>query len=195
MDTPLRDAPVMLLALESLVTLSLFAEVILRAVVLGSEYLRSWSNLLDSLAAAASAALLFWAAPRASRRRDFEGQKEDVELSQSLVMARIIVQFCRLLLIAQRAKRSHQASGADRHVLQDGRRGRLGSRPGLRGGAGAPAPGAASRGGLRAVALLARMRLGPAPAALWCFSLPVSSFTCAPHARALDASTRSGSMR
>lgn len=112
MDTPLKDAPGALMVLEALVTISLFAEVLLRAVVLGRDYLRSWANILDSVIAVASASLLFWAAPRASRQLDFETQKEDVEMSQSLVMARIMVQFLRVLLIAQHAQRSsRQAAG------------------------------------------------------------------------------------
>jgi hypothetical protein len=113
LDTPVRDAPGALLALETLVTLSLFTEVVLRAVVLGREYLRSWSNILDGAMALASASLMFWAAPRASKAEDFERQKEDVELSQSLVMARIIVQFGRVLLIAEHTRRSRQAKSAD----------------------------------------------------------------------------------
>lgn len=110
LDTPLRDAPGALLALESAVTLSLFLEVLLRALAVGKEYLQSWSNLLDCAFAVASAVLLFWAAPRASQSQDFETQKQDVELSQSLVMARMVVQFGRVLLIAQHARRSRQAS-------------------------------------------------------------------------------------
>mmetsp|Transcript_47665 Transcript_47665/g.152221 ORF Transcript_47665/g.152221 Transcript_47665/m.152221 type:complete len:216 (-) Transcript_47665:126-773(-) len=113
MDTPLRDAPQALLWLEGLVSMSLFSEVALRAVVLGGVYLRSCSNILDSIVAIASASLMFWAAPRASRTKDFEAQKEDVELSQSLVMARTMVQLGRVLLIANHAHRSSQANSTD----------------------------------------------------------------------------------
>lgn len=113
LDTPLRDAPRMLLVLEGVVSLSLFMEVVLRAVVLGRSYLQSYANILDGLVAVASASLLFWAAPRASASQEYERQKEDVELSQSLVMARTIVQFGRVLLIAEHARRSRQAKSAD----------------------------------------------------------------------------------
>merc|ERR1719167_1735840 len=113
LDTPLRDAPGALLALEGVVSASLLAEVALRAMVLGWAYLRSWSNVLDSAVALASVGLLFLVAPQASRSKDFEAQKQDVELSQSLVMARTIVQFVRLALIASHAKRSRQANAAD----------------------------------------------------------------------------------
>eukprot|EP00811_Abedinium_folium_P000198 NODE_10180_length_1371_cov_3.975080.p1 GENE.NODE_10180_length_1371_cov_3.975080~~NODE_10180_length_1371_cov_3.975080.p1 ORF type:complete len:261 (-),score=103.87 NODE_10180_length_1371_cov_3.975080:441-1223(-) len=113
LDTPLRDAPRTLTTLETVVTLSLFVEVSLRAVVVGREYFQSWSNVADAVIAVASAALMFWAAPRASRAEDFEKQKEDVELSQSLVMARTLMQFVRVLLIAQHARRSRQASASE----------------------------------------------------------------------------------
>merc|ERR1719389_397759 len=102
----------MLLVLEGVVSLSLFLEVMLRAVVLGRDYLRSWPNILDGIVALASGSLLFFAAPRASKAEEFEKQKEDVELSQSLVMARILVQFGRVLLIAEHARRSRQAKSA-----------------------------------------------------------------------------------
>merc|ERR1740130_2438880 len=46
LDTPMRDAPGMLLGLEAIVSISLFTEVGLRAVVFGREYLRSVSNIL-----------------------------------------------------------------------------------------------------------------------------------------------------
>merc|ERR1712241_952022 len=88
-------------------------EVVLRAIVIGKDYLRTWSNILDSGVAAASISLIFWAAPRASKSKDYETQKEDVELSQSLVMARTMVQFGRVLLIANHARRSHQANASD----------------------------------------------------------------------------------
>lgn len=113
MDTPLRDAPFALLFLEGLVTFSLFMEVVLRAIVLGSDYLKSWSNLLDALVAIVSASLMFLAAPRASQTGNFETQKEDVELSQSLIMLRTMVQFGRLLLIAKSVNRSRQAHAGD----------------------------------------------------------------------------------
>lgn len=113
LDTPLRDAPQVLLTLEAVVSLSLFMEVVLRAVVLGRSYMQSYANILDGLVAIASASLLFWAAPRASASQEYERQKEDVELSQSLVMARMLVQFGRVLLIAEHARRSRQAKSAD----------------------------------------------------------------------------------
>jgi len=109
LNTPLRDAPVALLGFEAIVSLSLSMEVTLRAIVLGKEYLRSWSNVMDVAVALASVSLMFWSAPRASRANDFEAQKEDVELSQSLVMLRIIVQFLRVLLITSHARRSRNA--------------------------------------------------------------------------------------
>lgn len=113
LDTPLRDAPGALLVLEGLVSLSLFVEVALRAMVIGKEYLRSWSNILDCGFAVMSASLIFWAAPRASESKDFETQKQDVELSQSLVMIRTMVQFGRVLLIAQHAVRSRRANASE----------------------------------------------------------------------------------
>mmetsp|Transcript_158691 Transcript_158691/g.280299 ORF Transcript_158691/g.280299 Transcript_158691/m.280299 type:complete len:244 (+) Transcript_158691:169-900(+) len=113
LDTPLRDAPRALLILEAVVSLSLLMEVVMRAVVLGRSYLQSYANILDGLVAFASASLLFWAAPRASASQEYERQKEDVELSQSLVMARTLVQFGRVLLIAEHARRSRQAKSAD----------------------------------------------------------------------------------
>eukprot|EP00931_Biecheleriopsis_adriatica_P069055 TRINITY_DN42948_c0_g1_i1.p1 TRINITY_DN42948_c0_g1~~TRINITY_DN42948_c0_g1_i1.p1 ORF type:complete len:243 (+),score=56.59 TRINITY_DN42948_c0_g1_i1:56-730(+) len=109
LDTPLRDAPVALFVVEAIVTLSLVAEVVLRAIVLGHSYMKSWSNIIDCSVALVSAILFFIAAPAASRAKDDERQKEDLELSQSLVMARIIVQFCRVLLIASHARRSRQS--------------------------------------------------------------------------------------
>lgn len=112
-DTPMRDAPGVLLFLEGLVTFSLFTEVLLRAVVLGREYLRSWPNILDAAIALASASLMFFAAPRASKAEEFEKQKEDVELSQSLVMARTLMQFGRVMLIAEHARRSRQSKSSD----------------------------------------------------------------------------------
>mmetsp|Transcript_117023 Transcript_117023/g.331178 ORF Transcript_117023/g.331178 Transcript_117023/m.331178 type:complete len:232 (-) Transcript_117023:156-851(-) len=113
MDTPLRDAPRVLVMLEALVSLSLFLEVVLRAVALGREYVRSCANLVDGAVAAASVFLMFWAAPQAVRAHNFEGEKEDVELSESLVMGRIIFQFVRVLLIAQHARRSKQAKASE----------------------------------------------------------------------------------
>jgi hypothetical protein len=113
LDIPLRDAPGLLLGLEGIVSISLFTEVVLRAVVLGREYLQSVANILDAIVAIASASLMFWAAPRASKAEEFEKQKEDVKLSQSLVMARTLVQFGRVLLIAQHARRSRQAKSSD----------------------------------------------------------------------------------
>lgn len=113
LDTPMRDSPGALLWLEGVVTMSLFTEVILRAVVLGRDYLQSWSNIFDGGFAILSAGLMFWAAPRAARAEDFEKQKENVELGQSLVMARTLVQFGRLVLIAQHANRSRQAKSSD----------------------------------------------------------------------------------
>merc|ERR1719213_87954 len=88
-------------------------EVVLRAIVLGREYLSSVSNILDGIVAIASASLLFVAAPRASKAEEFEKQKEDVQLSQSLVMARTIVQFGRVIMIAEHARRSRQAKSSD----------------------------------------------------------------------------------
>ncbi|CAE7949841.1 unnamed protein product, partial [Symbiodinium sp. KB8] len=61
MDSPLRDAPRVLLFLEGLVTASLVLEVALRAVVLGASYLKSWSNAVDCLVAVLSAGLFFCA--------------------------------------------------------------------------------------------------------------------------------------
>jgi len=113
LDTPLRDSPAMFSVLEGVVTMSLFTEVLLRLVVLGRDYLNSWSNVLDLVVALASGSLFFWAAPRASKAEDFERQKEDVELSQSLVMARTLVQFGRVLLIAEHARRSRQSKHSD----------------------------------------------------------------------------------
>mmetsp|Transcript_110763 Transcript_110763/g.196226 ORF Transcript_110763/g.196226 Transcript_110763/m.196226 type:complete len:231 (+) Transcript_110763:55-747(+) len=98
LDTPLRDSPTILLALEATITLSLVLEVGLRAAVLGYDYLRSWSNMLDTFIAAASVIMYFGAQ-----------QMQDVELSQSLVMLRIIVQFGRILVIAEHAQRLRKA--------------------------------------------------------------------------------------
>ncbi|CAE8637925.1 unnamed protein product, partial [Polarella glacialis] len=109
LDTPLRDAPGSLLFIEGLITMSLVVEVALRAIVIGQGYLRSYSNVFDSFLAVLSASLFFYAAPNASRAKDDERQKEDVELSQSLVMARIILQFVRVMLIASHARRSRQS--------------------------------------------------------------------------------------
>ena len=78
LDTPLREAPRLLLLLEALVTASLMLEVALRAFVQGRGYLKSWWNLLDLAMAVSSGGLFFLAAPRAAA----EAQKEDVELSQ-----------------------------------------------------------------------------------------------------------------
>lgn len=113
LDTPLRDAPLMLLVLEGVVSVSLFTEVVLRAIVLGREYLESLPNILDACVAVASFSLMFVAAPRASSAKQYEAQKEDVELSQSLVMVRTVVQFVRVLTIANHAHRSSQAKSAD----------------------------------------------------------------------------------
>jgi len=113
LDTPMRDSPAILLWLEGIVSISLFTEVALRAVVLGREYLRSWANVLDAVVALASGFMMFYAAPRAAKTEEFEKQKEDVELGQSLVMARTLVQFGRVLLIAEHARRSRQAKGSD----------------------------------------------------------------------------------
>merc|ERR1719436_2075765 len=96
-----------------LVSFSLIMEVVLRAVVIGREYFNSWSNVLDSGVAIASFSLMFLAAPRASKAKDDEREKEDVELSQSLVMARMIVEFGRVLLIAGHVRRSRQANASD----------------------------------------------------------------------------------
>lgn len=112
MDTPLKDAPGSLLFLECLVSLSMLMEVLLRAIALGSEYFHSGTNILDTFVAAASVFLMFWAAPHASKAHDYEVQKEDVELSQSLVMARIMFQFIRVMLIANHARRSRQAKSS-----------------------------------------------------------------------------------
>eukprot|EP00439_Symbiodinium_sp_Y106_P025212 s79_g3.t1 len=109
MDSPLRDAPRVLLFLEGLVTASLVLEVALRAVVLGASYLKSWSNAVDCIVAVLSAGLFFFAAPSA---RGDEAQKEDIELSQSLVMARVILQFGRVLVIASHARRARQEQSA-----------------------------------------------------------------------------------
>jgi len=113
LDIPLRDSPRLLTGLEAIISLSLCAEVALRATVLGKDYIRSWPNVLDAVVALASASLLFWAAPRASQEGHLEKQKEDVELSQSLVMARTLVQFGRILVIAQHTQRSRQANAGD----------------------------------------------------------------------------------
>lgn len=122
LDTSLKEAPGALLALEGLVSVSLFLEVGLRALVLGWQYLRTWPNVLDTLFAVASFLLMFVAAPRASKSSQFDRQKEDVELSQSLVMVRTMVQFGRVLLIAQHARRSNQARSAEdisfSHLIQ-----------------------------------------------------------------------------
>ena len=102
LDTPLREAPRALVFLEGFVTASLVVEVVLRAIVQGRSYLKSWWNVLDCSVAFVSGGLFFFAAPRAMG----EAQKEDVELSQSLVMARVIFQFARVLLIASYARRA-----------------------------------------------------------------------------------------
>lgn len=102
LDTPLREAPRALVFLEGFVTASLVVEVALRAIVQGENYLKSWWNAIDCSVAFVSSGLFFFAAPRASD----EAQKEDVELSQSLVMARVIFQFARVLLIASHARRA-----------------------------------------------------------------------------------------
>eukprot|EP00913_Durusdinium_trenchii_P028019 g26270.t1 len=109
METPLRDAPRALLFLEGIITLSLVVEVILRAIVQGRNYLKSWWNAVDGSLAVLSSGLFFFAAPRAAG----EAQKEDVELSQSLVMARVIFQFVRVLRIASLARRASTARGPD----------------------------------------------------------------------------------
>ncbi|CAJ1368126.1 unnamed protein product [Effrenium voratum] len=105
-DSPLREAKA-LLFLEAFVTVSLVVEVVLRAIVQGKAYLKSWSNAIDTCVAVISSGLFFVAAPSAAG----EAQKEDVELSQSLVMARIIFQFCRVLVIASHARRASEAEG------------------------------------------------------------------------------------
>lgn len=105
---PLRTTPGIILLLEVAVNVSLFVEVGLRAAVLGADYLRSWPNVLDSFVASASAILFFVAAPGAG---DKAGQG-DVELSQGLVMLRTGVQFGRLILIAQHARRSQKAQAS-----------------------------------------------------------------------------------
>jgi len=111
-NTPLRDQPMIIFCLEAAVTLSLFVEVALRVIVLGDEYLQSWSNILDCTVALASTILLFSAAPKASKAMNYQAQREDVELGQSLILFRTVVQFARIALIAQHARRSRESKGA-----------------------------------------------------------------------------------
>merc|ERR1719329_161713 len=72
-------------------------------------YIKTWSNLLDVILAGSSAGLLLWEAPH----EIFQSKtQEDVELSMSLVMVRILVQFGRVLMIAEHAQRARQAKAA-----------------------------------------------------------------------------------
>lgn len=109
-DTPLGGEPRLRFLLETLITMSLLVEVALRAVVLGREYLDSWYNIFDGTIALASGFFLFWASPLSSPKSELknafsEEKQEDLELSQSLVMVRIIVQFARVLLIVEHTQR------------------------------------------------------------------------------------------
>merc|ERR1712137_8859 len=115
--TPLSDHPRVLVVLEVLVNLSLILEVALRATVLGKAYLQSWYNILDVAMACLSGGFLFFEAPIDSRHGHRESTREDMELSQSLVMLRIIVQFARLLLIAEHAQRSRKSLQAADDVV------------------------------------------------------------------------------
>mmetsp|Transcript_36708 Transcript_36708/g.104432 ORF Transcript_36708/g.104432 Transcript_36708/m.104432 type:complete len:169 (-) Transcript_36708:112-618(-) len=108
-ETPLRSRPRVVLLLEALVTFSLIAEVFLKAVVLGSGHLRSCSGALDATMGGLSAVFLFFEAPTA---RFGEQKRVDLELSQSLVMLRILVQFGRLLVIAEHAHRAGRLRAA-----------------------------------------------------------------------------------
>merc|ERR1719375_1965379 len=77
----------------------------MRATVWGKDYLQTWSNVFDVVIAVASFNCLFIAAPSAGS----DEKKQDAELSQSLVMLRIIVQFSRILFIAEHAQRMRKA--------------------------------------------------------------------------------------
>mmetsp|Transcript_15883 Transcript_15883/g.31104 ORF Transcript_15883/g.31104 Transcript_15883/m.31104 type:complete len:239 (+) Transcript_15883:1-717(+) len=105
LDTPLRTSPYTTLALEACVSLSLVAEVVLRAYIVGKRYLQKCANIVDVLVASLSTGFLFVAAPRAGYS---EERREDLGLSQSLVMTRIVMQFARLLLIAEHSQRSRR---------------------------------------------------------------------------------------
>mmetsp|Transcript_101585 Transcript_101585/g.287848 ORF Transcript_101585/g.287848 Transcript_101585/m.287848 type:complete len:172 (+) Transcript_101585:83-598(+) len=102
-ETPLHRSPRLVNALEAFVCLSLWVEIGLRATVVGAAFWASWFNIFDVAVAAASSCCLFWEAP--SEEFQFQ-RREDTELGQSLVMLRIVVQFARVMFIAEHAQRA-----------------------------------------------------------------------------------------
>jgi len=105
--TPLSGRPHFVLGLEVVVTATLAMEVGLKATVMGRVHLRTWTGALDACIAVVSVGFLIFEAPLAKFRSE---RREDLELSQSLVMLRILVQFGRLLLLAEHAQRARKKS-------------------------------------------------------------------------------------
>merc|ERR1740129_1163794 len=104
-DTPLAKHAKAVLVLEVVVTSSLVIEVIMKYSVLGMLFLQTGLGSLDMLVAATSATFLFLQAPLARFKVD---RKEDMELSQSLVMLRILIHFGRLLVLAEHTERARR---------------------------------------------------------------------------------------
>merc|ERR1719316_1717850 len=112
LDTPLRDQPGILSILDVLVNLMLVVEVALRWLLMGKGYLSTWSNRFDVFVAVLSSVFLYWKAPQA----DDAKQQQDVVFSDSLVMARIMVQFGRLYVVANSARRSKATDNAEGEI-------------------------------------------------------------------------------
>mmetsp|Transcript_6127 Transcript_6127/g.14639 ORF Transcript_6127/g.14639 Transcript_6127/m.14639 type:complete len:247 (+) Transcript_6127:97-837(+) len=108
-DTPLRGRPHFQFLLEACVSLSLAMEVALKIRMFGLEYAKSYSNVLDAVIALASIAMLVGGENAHSKATHVE----DIELSESLVMMRIMLQFGRLLVIAEHVQRSRKYQSGD----------------------------------------------------------------------------------
>mmetsp|Transcript_22173 Transcript_22173/g.40794 ORF Transcript_22173/g.40794 Transcript_22173/m.40794 type:complete len:245 (+) Transcript_22173:98-832(+) len=108
-DTPLRGRPHLQFFLEACVSLSLALEVALKIRMFGCEYAKSYSNVLDAVVALASIAMLVGGENAHSKAT----HTEDIELSESLVMMRIMMQFGRLLIIAEHVQRSRKYQSGD----------------------------------------------------------------------------------
>ena len=104
LSTTLRNSPRLMCSLEAFVCLSLVVEVLLRTAM-SWDYLYSLHGFVDCCVAFTSVGLLFWVSKRNLHGRE---RDQDIELSQSLVMLRIIIQFARVLLAIEHVRRSEK---------------------------------------------------------------------------------------